>query len=61
MFCMKLIKYKISYYGLQYECLDDDPRARKEMESIIEVINQYSNNRGAIRKLALEYSEKKTQ
>ena len=51
----------VSYYGLQYECLDDDPRARKEMEATIEVINQYSNNRGAIRKLALEYSEKKAQ
>ena len=51
----------VNYYGLQYECLSDDPRARKEMEATIEVINEYSKNKQDIRKLALQYSDKKTQ
>ena len=45
-----------SYYGLQYECLDDDPRAKKEMESTIAVINEYSRNKEDIRKLVLNYN-----
>ena len=48
-----------SYYGLQYECLDDDPRARKEMEATIAVINEYTRNKEDIRKLVLAYNSKK--
>lgn len=43
--------------GLHYECLDDDPRAKKEMDATIEVLNQYSKNREEIRKLVLRINE----
>ena len=46
------------YYGLQYECLDDDPRARKEMEATISVINEYTQNKEDIRKLVFTYNNK---
>ena len=48
-----------SYYGLQYECLDDDPRAKKEMEVTISVINEHIRNKNDIRKLVLAYNNKK--
>lgn len=48
-----------SYYGLQYECLDDDPRAKKEMEATISVINEHIRNKNDIRKLVLAYNNKK--
>lgn len=48
-----------SYYGLQYECLDDDSRAKKEMEATISVINEYIQNKNDIRKLVLAYNNKK--
>lgn len=51
----------VNYYGLQYECLSDDPRAQKEMAATIEVINEYSKNKEDIRKLVLSYNEKKSQ
>lgn len=51
----------VDYYGLHYECIEDDPRARKEMEAAIEVINSYGKNKEDIRKLALTYNEKKAQ
>lgn len=51
----------LDYYGMHYECLEGDPRAKKEMEATIEVINSYGNNIEDIRKLALTYRDKKTQ
>ncbi len=51
----------VDFRGIHYECLDDDPRARKEMESTIEVINSYGRNMEQVRRLAFTYSEKKTQ
>ena len=51
----------VDYYGLHYECIEDDPRARKEMEATIEVINSYGRNIEQVRRLALTYSEKKAQ
>ena len=50
----KQVKKHLAVFG-------DDPRARKEMEATIEVINEYSKNKQDIRKLALQYSDKKTQ
>lgn len=49
----------VDFYGLHYDCLDDDPRARKEMEATIEVINEYSKNKDDLKRLILQYSEKK--
>ncbi|MGN1370935.1 MAG: hypothetical protein ACI4XM_01450 [Candidatus Coprovivens sp.] len=51
----------VDYCGLHYDCLDDDPRARKEMDATIEVINQYGKNRQEVRKLALQYCEIKNK
>lgn len=49
----------VDYYGVHYECIDDDPRARKEMEATLAVIDEYSKNKDDIKKLVLEYNEKK--
>lgn len=40
-------------------CLEDDPRARKEMEATIAVIKEKANNKEEIRKLAISYNEKR--
>ena len=49
----------VDYYSIRYDCLEDDPRARKEMEAVLEVVQSYGRNHDEIRKLALHYKEKK--
>ena len=47
----------VDYYGLHYECLKDDFRAKNEMEAVIEVIQSYKNNKQDIKKLILDYNK----
>lgn len=51
----------VDYYGIHSECVEDDPRARKEMEATIAVINDYAKDKTAIRQLVLSYNEKKVK
>lgn len=49
----------VDYYGVHYECIDDDPRARIEMEATLKILEEYKNNKMDIRKLVLSYDEKR--
>ena len=49
----------VDYYGLHYECIEDDPRARKEMEATIEVINSYGKNKEDIIKAGFKIKDNK--
>lgn len=51
----------VDYRGIHYECIDNDPRARKEMEATLNVIEEYKNNKMDIRKLVYSYDEKKVK
>lgn len=51
----------VDFRGIHYECIEDDPRAKKEMEATIEVINEYRLKREDVRKLVLTMNEKKNK
>lgn len=53
--------YIILNYGgeIEYDCLDDDPRARLEMECVLKIVRQYINKNEDIKKLVLDYNEKR--
>ena len=48
----------VDYYGIHSGCLDDDPRAKKEMNAVIATINEYAERKEDIKGYVMTMNKK---
>ena len=48
----------VDYYGIHYACLDDDPRAKKEMDAVLATIEEYQDKKEDLRGFVMKMNKK---
>ena len=48
----------VDYYGIHYECLDDDPRAKNEMDAVLATIKEYQDKKEDLRGFVMKMNKK---